>query len=59
MSRQYFMDLAADPQTANGTALVATTIEDLWPAATYSAIQAFEAKAPGKTYEITTGGIIP
>jgi hypothetical protein len=56
MSRQNFMDLTQDPQTANATALVATTIEDLWPAATYSPIQAFEGRV-GKIYKITAGGI--
>jgi hypothetical protein len=52
------MDLTADPQIANSTALVATTIEDLWPAATYSPIQAFEAKSAPKIYKITAGGTI-
>jgi hypothetical protein len=57
MSRQYFMDLMTDPQTANSTALVATTIEALWPAATYSPIPANSAQSPGKAYKITAGGI--
>lgn len=57
MSRQYFADLFADPQIANGTALVATTIEALWPAATYSAIPANSAQA-GKVFIVKAGGIM-
>lgn len=57
MSRQYFMDLTADPQIANSTALVATTIEALWPAATYSRIEANSVTSAPKVYKITAGGI--
>lgn len=56
-SRQYFMDTLAEPPLANLTALVATTIEALWPAATYTPIPAGDANRPGKMYEITAGGI--
>jgi hypothetical protein len=57
MARQTFMDLVQDPQTANSTALVATTIEALWPAATYSPIPANTARV-GTTYKITAFGTI-
>lgn len=57
MSRQYFADLLADPQIANGSALVATTAELLWPVGTYSQIPANDAR-PGKIYKVTAGGII-
>jgi hypothetical protein len=50
------MDLVQDPQTANSTALVATTIEALWPAATYSPIPANSARV-GTTYKLSAGGI--
>lgn len=56
MARQYFPDLANDPPLATPTALVATTIEDLWPAAQWTPIQANEARA-GKVYRLHAGGI--
>lgn len=56
MSRQYFADLANDPQLVRPTALVATTIEDLWPAAQWTPIQAYEARV-GKVYSLRAGGI--
>lgn len=56
-SRQYYADMIAEPPLANLTALVATTIEALWPAATYTPIFAGDANKPGKVYRITAGGI--
>jgi hypothetical protein len=55
-SRQYFADLAADPPLATPTALTATTIEALWPAAQFTPIQAFEPRV-GKLYNLRAGGI--
>jgi hypothetical protein len=57
VARQYFEGLNNDPQVVNSTALVATTIEALWPAAQYSAIPANTAWA-GKCYEIKAFGTI-
>jgi hypothetical protein len=57
MSRQYFEDLVADPQIANSTALVATTIEALWPAAIYSRIEANSVTSAPKIFKIHAGGI--
>lgn len=57
MARQYFEGLNADPQVVNSTALVATTIEALWPAAQFSYIPQGTATL-GKCYEIKAGGIL-
>lgn len=57
-SRQYFQDTLAEPPLASLTALVATTIEALWPAATYSPITAGDANRPGKMYLVRAGGIM-
>lgn len=57
-SRQYFMDTIAEPPVASLTALTATTIETLWPAATYTPILAGDANRVGKIYVIRAGGIM-
>lgn len=58
MARTVFQDGPyIDPQVANGTALVATTIEPLWVAATYTPIFANDPKA-GKIYTVKAGGIL-
>lgn len=57
-SRQYFMDVLAEPPLANLTALTATTIEALWAAATYTPLSAYDANRPGKIYVIRAGGIM-
>jgi hypothetical protein len=56
MARQYFPDLANDPPLVTPTALVSTSIEDLWPAAQWTPINANEAR-PGKVYSVRAGGI--
>lgn len=56
-SRQYFMDTIAEGPVANLTALVATTIEALWPAAQYTPLLA-NSVAVGKTFRICAGGIM-
>lgn len=55
-----FGGLIADPQLAAGTALVATTIEALWPAAqsTPITIGPGQSSRPGKTYEIRAMGMM-
>lgn len=57
MARQYFEGLLAEPQTATPTALVATTIEALWPAAQYSNLGP-NTTAVGKVYEIKAFGTV-
>lgn len=57
MARQYFPDLAAEVQLTRPTALVATTIEELYPAPLYAPIAAFEFQQVGKIYEFRAGGI--
>lgn len=58
MGRQLFQDGPyVDPQVANGTALVATTIEPLWVAGTFTPIFANDPKA-GKIYTVKAGGIL-
>jgi hypothetical protein len=52
------MDLVADPQIANATALTATTIEALWPAATYSRIEANSVTSAPKVFVVKAGGIM-
>jgi hypothetical protein len=58
MAAPPFADLIADPQVANGTALVATTIEALWPAAQYTPIPLGSATRAGKVFEIKAFGVI-
>lgn len=58
MGRQLFQDGPfIDPPVASGSALVATTIEALWVAATYTPIFANDPKA-GKIYSVVAGGIM-
>ncbi len=57
MSRQYFMDVLAEPPIANLTAVTATTETALWSAAQYTPIGANDCKA-GKIYKVTAGGIM-
>jgi hypothetical protein len=52
------MDTLAEPPLASLTPLTATTIEALWPAATYTPIAAGDANRPGKMYRLTAGGIM-
>jgi len=57
MSRQYFMDVLAEPPLANLAAITATTETALWSAAEYTPIAARDAR-PGKMYRVTAGGIV-
>lgn len=57
MARQYFPDLTGEVQLARPTALTATTIEALWPAALYTPIPAFDMQSVGRIYELRAGGI--
>jgi len=58
MGRQLFQDGPyIDPPVANGTALVSTSIEALWVAATFTPIFANDPKA-GKIYTVKAGGIL-
>lgn len=57
MSRQYFMDLLAEPPLANLSAITATTETALWSAAEYTPIAARDAR-PGKMYRVTAGGLV-
>jgi len=58
MARQYLQDGPfIDPPVASGSALVATTIEDLWLGLTFTPIFANDPKA-GKIYVVEAGGII-
>jgi hypothetical protein len=58
MGRQLFQDGPyVDPQVANGSALVSTSAEALWIAATFTPIFANDPKA-GKIYTIKAGGIL-
>jgi hypothetical protein len=58
MARQYFEDGGVlDPQVVNSTALSATTIEALWPAAQFSYIPANSCSV-GTTFEIKAFGTI-
>lgn len=57
MARQYFPDITGEVQLARPTALVATSIEDLWPAALYTPIPAFDMQPPGRIYELRAGGV--
>lgn len=58
MGRQLFQDGPfMDPQVASGSALVATTAEALWIAATFTPIFANEPKA-GKIFTVKAGGIL-
>jgi len=58
MARQYFQDGPyIDPQVVNGSALVSTSIEALWVAATFTPIFANDPKA-GKIYVVKAGGIL-
>lgn len=57
MARQYFPDITGEVQLARPTALVSTSIEDLWPAALYTPIPAFDMQAVGRIYELKAGGI--
>jgi hypothetical protein len=56
VARQYLQDGPfIDPQVANGSALVATTIESLWVGDQYTPIFANDPKA-GKIYVVEAGG---
>lgn len=57
MGRQYYVDMPADPPSANLTAIVATVETALWSAAEFTPIAARESKT-GKTYRVTAGGIV-
>jgi hypothetical protein len=58
MARQYLQDGPyIDPPVASGSALVATTIEDLWSGAQFTPIFANDPKA-GKIYVVEAGGIM-
>lgn len=58
MGRQLFQDGPyIDTHVASGTALVATTAEALWIAATFTPIFANDPKA-GKIYTVHAGGIL-
>jgi hypothetical protein len=57
MAGSAFADLLADVQVANGTALVSTSIEAMWPAAQYTPITLGQATRAGKVFEIKAGGI--
>lgn len=58
MGRQYFQDGPyIDTMVATPTALVATTIEPLWVAATFTPVFANDPKA-GKIYCVRAGGIL-
>ncbi len=57
MARQYFPDITAEVQLTRPTALVSTSIEDLWPAPVYTPIQPFDMQAVGRIYELEAGGI--
>lgn len=56
MSRQYFMDVLADPPLANQGAIVATTETTLFPTAQYAPISIGDMRA-GKIYKLSAGGI--
>lgn len=55
--KQSFMTTEAEGPRANGTALVATTIEALWSAALYTPIPA-NSMWEGKTFFLRAGGIM-
>ena len=58
MSRQYFMDLLAEPPIADLTAFATVTTDTmLWNPAVFTPIPAGDARA-GKIYKVTAGGII-
>lgn len=57
MSRQYFMDLLADPPLANQTAVTATTETILWNTSQFTPIAANDAR-PGKIWKVTAGGVM-
>lgn len=57
MSRQYFMDLLAEPPITNQSAVVATTETILWNVSQFTPINANDAR-PGKIYRVTAGGIM-
>lgn len=58
MGRQLFQDGPfIDPPVASGTPLVATTIEALWVATTFTPVYANDPKA-GKIYTVRAGGIM-
>lgn len=54
MSRQYFMDMATDPATANMATITATTETALFPTI-FTPIPAMEPRA-GKVYKLSVGG---
>jgi hypothetical protein len=56
MSRQYLMDVLADPPLASGTAIVATTETSLFATSQYAPIPIGDMRA-GKIYKISAGGI--
>lgn len=58
MARQYLQDGPfIDPPVASGSALVSTSIEDLWLGLTFTPIFANDPKA-GKIYTVEAGGIM-
>jgi hypothetical protein len=58
MTRTYFRNGPfGEPPASSLTALTATTIEDLWPGATWTPIAADEPRV-GKIYSIRAGGTI-
>jgi hypothetical protein len=58
MARQYLQDGPfVDPPVASGSALVSTSIEDLWLGLTFTPVFANDPKA-GKIYVVEAGGIM-